>query len=658
MDANENNNHTNGNGSGNGARPGVGSGPHAALVGDRIEALRAEPDDPEQLARAGDMSGAVAFVHFDPGTASSNMVEALIHHDDLTKIHRGMYVHVMSTKDGRRYSGRVVEGPFYGPDALRRDSTPVTFIVLNQGQGRTLSLPEYHGWMAVELLGEERNGGLFGATRRPHPASPIFPYDAALMKEMFKLGGNIRLGVLDNYDDVFVELNGDDKGVVPRNFLTVGTIGSGKSNTNQVFIEETTAAGYAQIVVDPEGEYIFMDRPSEAPGIAEDLELYEREPKGVSRITVYKPPKSHSKREDAIEFSVPFESLAPELVVELAEMTTAQEFRFTFLYDQGIRLLNRKSGNWDGNTATDAAADDDLDLTRGYPGITLDLLIDMLNQELDYHNSKSAEKKQAAAAGKRKRAPTAKKDAQATFTEENDASEGDDEDGDAPQPMQIYCHEYKLPPLIKDPQDVMSYGALRKKLREMKMWGIFDRKDAPRLNIKRLCQPGQLSVIDMSDAPGQQITNVVIADLLARVYHYKMSLTEEQNTQRKVIVTIEEAHGFVSRERQDKMQQTLDQLRRIARRGRKRWLCLHFVTQSPQHLPAELFELANNKIIHQTTGMENLRVIKAAAGSVNEAIWNDVPSLGRGRAVIVSSQFPNPLLVQIRPAASRRNYMV
>ena len=26
-------------------------------------------------------------------------------------------------------------------------------------------------------------------------------------------------------------------------------------------------------------------------------------------------------------------------------------------------------------------------------------------------------------------------------------------------------------------------------------------------------------------------------------------------------------------------------------------------------------------MIHQTTGSENLRVIKAAAGSVNEAIW-------------------------------------
>jgi hypothetical protein len=137
-----------------------------------------------------------------------------------------------------------------------------------------------------------------------------------------------------------------------------------------------------------------------------------------------------------------------------------------------------------------------------------------------------------------------------------------------------------------------------------------------------------------------------------------MNLSEEENIKRKVCITIEEAHGFVSREKQDKMEQTLDQLRRIARRGRKRWLVLHFVTQSPQHLPSELFELANNKIIHQTNGAENLRVLKAAAGTVNEAIWNDVPSLGRGRAIIVAGQYPHPIVVQMRPAASKRNYML
>lgn len=562
-----------------------------------------------------------------------------MHHDDLTKIHRGLYVHIKSIKDGRRYTGRIVEGPFFAPDALKRDSTPVQFIILNQGQGKVLSLPEYHGWAQVEILGEERSGELCGATRRPHPASPVLPYDSTMMTGMLHLQGNMILGAIDNYESVFLRLDENAKGVIPRNWLTVGTIGSGKSNTNQVFIEETLNAGYAQVVIDPEGEYVFMDQPSEAPGIEEDLKVYERQPQGVKSITVYKLPLTESKREDAVEFSVPFDSVGPDLIVELIEMNIAQQTRFTFLYGQAIERLKKERRD------AEETGTQDIDLSRGYPGITLKLLVDMLNEELAYYRWKQMNKPSKTA-----RAGKVKKNG-------GDDSAESDEHNDTPE-MKIYCHTYQLQPLIQDQQDLVSYAALAKKLRGLQMTGIFDRQRVPALDMKNLSQPGHLSVIDMSDARNQQVVNIVIADLLTRMYYYKMELTEEQNAQKKVFITIEEAHGFVSREKEERMQQTLDQLRRIARRGRKRWLALHFITQAPMHLPAELFELANNKIIHQTTGVENLRVLKTATGGVNEGMWSDVPSLGRGRAIIVSSQYSHALLVRIRPAASRRNYMI
>lgn len=628
----------------------AGPGPTRARVDAQIAALEAEPDDLELMARAAEAAGAVAFVHFDaPSSSASNIVEALVHHDDLDRIHRGLYATILS-RAGRRYLGRVVEGPFYAPDALNRDSTPVRFLILNQNQaqGKILTLPEYHARVTVEVLGEDRPAGLVGATRRPHPASPVLPFDPARMEAMLNLRGSIRLGLLDNYDDVFVPLDETDKNVIPRNFMTVGTVGSGKSNTDQVFIEETLAAGFAQIVVDPEGEYIYMDQPSEAAGIEEDLAVYERRAAGVPHLTVYKPPLSESKRDDAVEFSVPFDSLAPEVIVELTEMSSAQTFRFTFLYDQAIRLLRRqkeRAGEEVGNPLTEK---DDMDVTRGYPGVTLDLLITMLDEELAYYPWKQENRPAGTKAAPKAKA---KKDA-----DEGAEAEPAEAAVEVPE-MKIYCHRFGLIPLIQDQHDMTSYGALKKKLRELRMLGIFDKAGVPPLEMERLCTPGHLSVIDMSDSPGQAIVNIVIADLLGRLYHYKMGLSEEQNVQRKVVLTIEEAHGFVSRERADSMVQTLDQLRRVARRGRKRWLCLHFVTQSPQHLPPELFELANNKIIHQTMGADNLRVLKAAAGSVNEGIWGDVPSLGRGRAIIVSNQYPHPLIVRIRPAASRRNYM-
>jgi hypothetical protein len=602
----------------------------------------------------------VAYVHFDPPVgAQNNLVEALVHRDDLDRVHRGLYVSIASG-DGRLYVGRIVEGPYYDPDALSRDSTPTRFIILNQGQGqgkatvgrgegRTLALPEYHARAQVEILGEQLDGELQGANRRPRPASPVHPFDSAQMEDILHLRGNIRLGLLDGYGDVYVQLDGDDKGVLPRNLLTVGTIGSGKSNTCQVVVEETLAAGYAQIVVDPEGEYVFMDQATRARGAAEALAPYGRVPAGVPSITVYRPPLATSMRPGAVPFSVPFDSLPADLVSELIEMTPAQETRFTFLYDQAVRLLRKERELAGERVESVLTRNGDLDLSRGYPGITLDLLLSMLDQELDYYAWKQENKPggKAAAAGSRKRPTTGA---------ESGGGEAADDPEPGPEPMKIYCHQLALPPLVADQYDVASYGALRKKLRELRLYGIFDRADAPPLDMEALTKPGHLSVLDMSDAPGQQVVNIIIADLLSRMYHYKLGLTEAQNSRRKVVITIEEAHGFVSRERQDRMAQTLDQLRRIARRGRKRWLVLHFVTQSPQHLPPELYELANNKVIHQVTGAENLRVLKAAAGGVAEGVWDDVPALGRGRAVIVSSQYPHPLVARIRPAASRRNY--
>jgi hypothetical protein len=612
------------------------SGPTPADVDRALAELEQEDVDIGIMRHAELTKGAIAFVHFDANSAKGNIVEALVHYEDLQYVHRGLYVTIVSTKDGRRYMGRVVDGPFYNPNTLKRDSTPVQFIILNQGQAKSLTVPEYHGTLMIEILGEERNGVTAGAIYRPHPASPVFPFDSTMMNEMLKLQGDLRLGILDNYTDVFVDLDSSNKNIA-RNWLTGGTVGSGKSNTDQVFIEETLQAGFAQIVVDPEGEYIFMDQPSDLPFVEEELAKYGRKPQGVKSITVYRPPFSDSKRPDAREFSVPFDSLSPEIIAEITEMNQAQQTRFSFLYEQAIRVLRKEKG------VSSLADEEDLDVSRGYPGIKLTWIIRMLDQEFEYYNWKRGNQPEKGAKSRKQ----AKTDAQ----EADVGGEGPDA-----TKLEIYCHKYQLPPLIQDYQDVTSYGALRKKLRELAMMRIFDRTDAPPLDMEELSQPGHLTIVDMSDSREQQIINVVIADLLSRMFLYKMSLNEEENIHRKVCLTIEEAHSFVSRGRQDKMQQTLDQLQRIARRGRKRWLILHFVTQSPQHLPSELFELANNKIIHQTNGSENLRVLKAAAGTVNEAIWNDVPSLGRGRAVMVAGQYPHPVVVQIRPAASKRNY--
>ena len=60
--------------------------------------------------------------------------------------------------------------------------------------------------------------------------------------------------------------------------------------------------------------------------------------------------------------------------------------------------------------------------------------------------------------------------------------------------------------------------------------------------------------------------NLVTADLLRKVFAYKVARENAAPT----LLVIEEAHSFVSREKGQTMHATLQMLRDVARRGRKR----------------------------------------------------------------------------------------
>jgi DNA helicase HerA-like ATPase len=78
------------------------------------------------------------------------------------------------------------------------------------------------------------------------------------------------------------------------------------------------------------------------------------------------------------------------------------------------------------------------------------------------------------------------------------------------------------------------------------------------------------------------------------------------------------------------------------------------VSQQPGHVPDELFELANTRFIHQLKSAMNIAPVKQTTGMVNEALWSTIPALGSGQCMLTGRAFRNPLLVNIRPARSKR----
>jgi DNA helicase HerA-like ATPase len=131
------------------------------------------------------------------------------------------------------------------------------------------------------------------------------------------------------------------------------------------------------------------------------------------------------------------------------------------------------------------------------------------------------------------------------------------------------------------------------------------------------------------------------------------SAEKEGRAPSPVMVVIEEAHEFLSRDRIAKMENLFQQVARIARRGRKRWLGLVFVTQLPQHLPDEVLALINNFVLHKITDVSVISRLRQTIGGIDEGLWDRLPSLAQGQAIVSMGNMTRPMLTAIDPTPCR-----
>src|SRR5690554_3194594 len=101
----------------------------------------------------------------------------------------------------------------------------------------------------------------------------------------------------------------------------------------------------------------------------------------------------------------------------------------------------------------------------------------------------------------------------------------------------------------------------------------------------------------------------------------------------RVNIFIEEAHEFLSVDRIRQMPNLFEQVARIARRGRKRYLGLVFITQLPNHLPDEVLGLINNWVLHKITDTTIVQRLRKVVPGVTDATWKSLPNLAPGQAI-------------------------
>jgi DNA helicase HerA-like ATPase len=581
------------------------------------------------IERRPEDAGVIGKTLFDLPGSTDLTITVVIPKDELHRMPSQSLVRIDSRIDGKKYLGVVTAGPFAEPDGLRGDSPMLTAVATHGGD----YLPPYHGRVQVTILGEELAEGTLTPPRlRPLPNSAVTVLSDTESEKVLKCAGDIRLGLAVGHERVVVGVPSELKSVLPRHTAILGTTGGGKSTTVAGLVKQAAEAGMAVVLLDVEGEYTFMHEPTEQAEMLAGLK--ER---GLARtglrpgaMTVYHlvgRDTANPAHPDLRAFSLQFARLSPYTVMEMIGANDAQQERFLFAYDL-CKVLLRELGIFPEASATEAERDrqekiilrlDEFD--RGWPRMTLSHLLDVVGI-------------------------CKAKVAKTPFTPFNDVFK-------TPAGEQA-IHKHLDPNQM--PKVVSSWGKLLSMLWRLNRLRVFDRHTAGArfLNYAQLLKPGQVSVVDLSDAGMTELSNIAIADLLrgiqeAQESEYRKFEKGEAEAPPRVLIVIEEAHEFLSEERIDRMPVLFQQVARIAKRGRKRKLGLAFVTQLPAHLPKEVLGLCNNFLLHKLTDPGVVSLLKRTVGGVNDGLWDRIPNLAPGQAVTSFAHFAQPLLVSIDP---------
>src|SRR4051812_42713238 len=98
--------------------------------------------------------------------------------------------HVHSGEDNRVYLAQVVRGPYAAPIGLSAN-TPA--LVVTQVEN-ALFTPPYHGWAALAILGEVRDGQVHMPLYRPRPNSRVLLLSPEEARAALDCDGDLRLG--------------------------------------------------------------------------------------------------------------------------------------------------------------------------------------------------------------------------------------------------------------------------------------------------------------------------------------------------------------------------------------------------------------------------------------------------------------------------------
>ncbi len=482
--------------------------------------------DDEILLNGGEWSldpnceGAHGTTMFDLPNSQDNLISILISLGNIKSIGAHSIVEIRSRSaenggDGKVYRGIVVAGPFHDPDGVRADSP----LLISTAVNGAIFLPNFHGRVMVELLGELVGDAIMPPRFRPLPNSPVFVLDKEETARVLNVQGNVSLGKAIGHDNVEVKIPADKKIVLPRHTGILGTTGGGKSTTVSGLIDQFQQQGIATILIDTEGEYTQMDKPTDVENMKKLLEKNGVVPHGIRNVCVYHPLGRDTRAilpTPIKDFQLKFSNLSPYAAADILGLSEAQHDRFFKAYDTA-KLILRDLNIYPSREQQHEILEYD-EFESGYPQITLALLIDIVALVLE------------------KLSPGFD-----INLVSNELKNGKDKISN------------RIQALVKGSSFEISWKALLGKLWQLHRAKMFDKSPDKDIPFESLIQPGAVSIFDLSDSDSTLVNNLVIANLLRGIQQvqenaYEKAIKEEKSPT-PVVIIIEEAHEFLSKER-------------------------------------------------------------------------------------------------------------
>jgi DNA helicase HerA-like ATPase len=584
-----------------------------------------------------DYANAFGRTLFDDRSSEDGTLTIVFPADRIGDIPSQSLLNIVSKPDRLEYIATVASGPFCEPDGLQANAPQ---LVIPAVRGHE-TLPRHHGRLQATILGQKTAKGLVPARLRPRPNSAVKLVPSGEVSTILNLTGDRRLGLLNGHDDVEIRLDTRKKSVLPRHTAHIGTTGGGKSTGVGRTIFEYQQAGMCTIVFDVEGEYTGLDKPNDNAGIVEVLEQRGLKVSKVDNTHVYRLcgcASANPKHPSSKEFTLRFEQISPFAFGEIMDLTDAQNERLFQAYEIAKAVLRElKIFPADGDERQLLDIDE---FDRGWPSMRLEdlrYLVSAIIAIADKNNTDAEPPfRQSQFYGQW---TIVKRRIHAHFS-------GGEADGEKKKASVAYGNSWK---------------ALMAKISRLQRLRIFDQDARYSINYVEMLKAGRVNIIDLSDVENMDVRNLAIAEMLRGILERQQELYLEaakgkaEDAEINPLMTnviIEEAHEFLSARRVQKMPTLRDQLMKIAKRGRKRYLGLTFVTQSPNDLPDDVLGLVNNWIIYKIDEA-TIRRLKSYIPNSDDSFWRLVRGLGPGQALVSFTHMRRPVIAAIDPAPAR-----